>query len=126
MNHTKEPWKVVNGVDVQSGRQGCLAYVSTAGARGRTLDEAEANARRIVSAVNFCAGTATEYLDGAGNLGRMLTTAGAGVNAELLAACEAALALVEELEPEVLDGRDDVPELLRAVCARARGETPPA
>jgi hypothetical protein len=47
---TPGPWRVVNGVDVQAGPQGCLAYVSTAGARGRTLDEARANATLIAAA----------------------------------------------------------------------------
>jgi hypothetical protein len=61
--HTPEPWKVVDDVDVESGPQGALWYVSTAGARGRTLDEARANARRIVAAVNACAGLPTEVLE---------------------------------------------------------------
>jgi hypothetical protein len=64
MEHTKEPWRVVNGVDVQAGLQGGLAYVSTGSGRGRTLDEACANAARIVAAVNACEGlTLDELLD---------------------------------------------------------------
>lgn len=52
----------------------------------------------------------------------------AAVNAheELLAACEEALSLIDEFEPEALDGRDEVPGLLRAAIARAKGETPAA
>lgn len=52
--HTPTPWHIQPGleVDIASGPQGCLAYVSTAGARGRTLDEARANASLIVAAVN--------------------------------------------------------------------------
>lgn len=51
---TPGKWRVVGseGVDVQSGPIGGLAYVSTAGARGRTLAEARANAREIVRALN--------------------------------------------------------------------------
>jgi hypothetical protein len=44
---TPGEWKVVNEVDVQAGPDGCLAYVSVAGARGRTLAEAKANAQAI-------------------------------------------------------------------------------
>jgi hypothetical protein len=61
--HTPEPWRIVNGVDVQSGPQGALAYVSTAGARGRTLAEAHANGRRVVACVNALAGLPTESLE---------------------------------------------------------------
>jgi hypothetical protein len=39
----------------------------------------------------------------------------------LLAACEEALALISEFEAEALDGRDEVPYLLRAAIARAKG-----
>ena len=48
--HTPGPWRVVNDVDIQSGPQGCLAYVSTGGARGRTFEEAQANAQLIAAA----------------------------------------------------------------------------
>ena len=41
---TPGPLNVVEGVNLQSDPTGCLAYVSVAGARGRTLDEAKANA----------------------------------------------------------------------------------
>jgi hypothetical protein len=122
--HTKEPWRAVNGVDIQSGATGALAYVSTAGARGRNLEEALANARRIVSAVNFCAGTDSDYLDGAGNLGRLL---GQNVNAKLLAAAEAVLQL--EATPggsfDSITGQHYIARLADAV-KRARGEAPPA
>jgi len=47
---TPGPWHVVGRVNVQSGPIGFLAYVSTAGARGRTIEEAEANARLIAAA----------------------------------------------------------------------------
>jgi hypothetical protein len=47
---TPGDWHVAaNGIDVRSGPIGGLAYVSTAGARGRTLAEAKANARFIAA-----------------------------------------------------------------------------
>ena len=53
---TPRPWRVAeSGVDIQSGPLGFLAYVSTAGGRGRTLAEAQANAALIVAAVNALA-----------------------------------------------------------------------
>jgi hypothetical protein len=50
MKHTKGPWYVANDVDVRGGPQEGQEYVSTARARGRTLDEARANARLIAAA----------------------------------------------------------------------------
>ncbi len=50
MKPTPGPWTVVNDVDVRSEQPGFLAYISTAGARGRTLDEAKANATLIAAA----------------------------------------------------------------------------
>lgn len=53
---TGDPWFICEdeiGTSIKSGPQGCLAYVSVAGARGRTLQEAQANARKIVVAVNL-------------------------------------------------------------------------
>ena len=44
-----------NGIDIQAEARGSLAYVSVAGARGRTLDEACANARYLAAAWNACA-----------------------------------------------------------------------
>ncbi len=55
MSHTPGKWRVVNRVDVQAEAQGCLAYISTAGARGRTLEEAEANANLIAAAPDLLA-----------------------------------------------------------------------
>ena len=40
---------------------------------------------------------------------------------ELLEACQEALALISEFELEALDGRDEVPDLLRAAVAKAEG-----
>jgi hypothetical protein len=40
---------------------------------------------------------------------------------ELLEACREALALISEFELEALDGRDEVPDLLRAAIAKAEG-----
>lgn len=50
--HTPGPWRVMggSGTDVAAGPQGYLAYVSTGGGRGRSLDEARANARLIAAA----------------------------------------------------------------------------
>jgi hypothetical protein len=59
--HTPGPWKIVNRTDVQSEPIGGLAYVSTAGARGRTLDEAIANAHLIAAAPDLLA--ALEFID---------------------------------------------------------------
>ncbi|MES2342351.1 MAG: hypothetical protein V4597_11780 [Pseudomonadota bacterium] len=56
--YTPAPWHVQPGgtlTDVASGPIGMLAYVSTAGARGRTLDEAQANARLIAAAPDLLA-----------------------------------------------------------------------
>jgi len=67
-NHTPEPWMIRDGehnrssTDICTGPCGGLLYVSTAGARGRTLDEARANAERIVACVNFCAGAPIKVL----------------------------------------------------------------
>jgi len=52
---TPGPWHVVDRVNVQSGPIGFLAYVSTAGARGRTIEEAEANAQLIAAAPDLLA-----------------------------------------------------------------------
>jgi hypothetical protein len=64
MIYTKEPWFVMpsTATEIASGPQGALAYVSTAGSRGRNLDEAKANAERIVRCINFCAGARSEVL----------------------------------------------------------------
>ena len=65
MTHTKEPWFVMpegNGTEIASGPEGMLAYVSTAGGRGRNLAEARANAERVVRCVNFCAGAPSDAL----------------------------------------------------------------
>jgi hypothetical protein len=53
--HTPGPWKVANDVDVQAGPSGCLAYVSVAGGRGRTLGEAAANAKLCAAAPDLLA-----------------------------------------------------------------------
>jgi hypothetical protein len=62
--HTAEPWMLVpsTATEIVGGPEGALAYVSTAGARGRTLEEAKANAERIIRCVNFCAGAPSEVL----------------------------------------------------------------
>jgi len=65
MTHTKEPWFVMpegSGTEIASGPEGMLAYVSTAGGRGRNLIEARANTERVVRCVNFCAGAASNVL----------------------------------------------------------------
>jgi hypothetical protein len=65
MSHTPEPWGLTDAgvsAEISSGPQGFLAYVSTAGGRGRNLDEAKANAERIIRCVNFCAGFSNEIL----------------------------------------------------------------
>jgi len=49
---TARPWMVTNDVDIVGPGTDALAYVSTAGARGRTLAEARANALLIAQAVN--------------------------------------------------------------------------
>lgn len=63
--HTAEPWQLRpgEGVDIISGPIGALAYVSTAGARGRTLAEAKANAKRIVECINACEGVSDGNLE---------------------------------------------------------------
>ena len=65
-----EPWHSEDSVNIRSGPQGCLAYVSTAIGCGRRLMEAQANADRIVLCVNFCAGIEDELLK-AGGLAQM-------------------------------------------------------
>jgi len=64
MNHTKEPWFIMpsTATEIASGPEGVLAYISTAGSRGRNLAEAGANAERIVRCINFCAGAKNEVL----------------------------------------------------------------
>lgn len=57
--HTPGPWHVIadeQSINVASGPQGVLEYVSTAGARGRTLAEAQANARLIAAAPDLLKG----------------------------------------------------------------------
>lgn len=91
--HTPTPWRVANGIDVRSEAIGFLAYVSTAGARGRTLDEARANAALIVRAVN--------------------------ANADLLAALEAIDQYAYDHLASWLEGRH-IRDLARAAIARAK------
>lgn len=50
--HTPGPLTVVEDVNLQSGPLGALAYVSVAGARGRILAEAKANAARLAHCWN--------------------------------------------------------------------------
>jgi hypothetical protein len=126
--HSREPWQA-SATSVLDYNLSTVAHVY--GPVGSTPG---ANAARIVACVNFCCGTDTEYLDGAGNLGRMLTTAGAGVNAELLAAAvEVATWLEQRTEHYQSLGSGSVAaglyaqaNILRAAILRARGETPPA
>jgi hypothetical protein len=139
--HTPEPWTVreTDGVEKQTVSFGIMAGDVWLGElcegtdrrdlqqRGwLPVETARANARRLTACVNTCRDVPTEALE-ALQPGWWQRNAELRMqNAELLAACQTALALVEELEPEVLDGRDDVPGLLRAAIARTRGETPPA
>jgi hypothetical protein len=91
VNHTPEPWRVGNGIDVQAAGNAVLAYVSTAGARGRTLEEARANGERIAACVNFCAGFSDEELRQAtlqevGVVASLLLTAALEAHTEILKA----------------------------------------
>jgi hypothetical protein len=74
--HTPGPWRIIKtGIDVRSGPIGCLAYVSTAGARGRTLDEAKAIARLIAAAPDLLAACESIVLFPAGDIEDVLQRA---------------------------------------------------
>jgi hypothetical protein len=74
-----------------------------------------ADYRRAAACLSACEGFATEALEA-------LPTGGLlAQRAALLAACEEALVLIEEIDPVMLDGWDEVPGLLRAAIALARG-----
>lgn len=68
----------------------CVAHLPVYS--GWTPEQQLAHAKRIVACVGFCAGTDSEFLDGAGNLGRMLAV---GAAPSLLAACEEALMVLK-------------------------------
>lgn len=63
MNHTKEPWKIINtghgGIGVIEGDN----HIFVAGVDGRTAQEIMANTNRIVACVNACAGITDEALE---------------------------------------------------------------
>ncbi len=93
---------------------------------GIGLPNARGCARRLCACWNFCDGTATEYLEAAPNLGRCIVE-----QAELLAACEEAAAMLDE-DAEQLQRRDlsssaahvlSIRDLLVAAIAKAKGET---
>ena len=89
--HTPGPWfphhdmpSVICG---RSGEKLATIVASTTFARGVSAQEAQANARRIIAAVNTCAGISTEAIE-AGALGRLVAA-----NDALLAACKGMLPL---------------------------------
>lgn len=89
MKHTKEPWYVFGNGHCVGGPQsegGAGEGVAMCGMRARTEMESQANARRIVAAVNACCGLPTEALEARTldeTVGRLVRQ-----NADLLAAVD--------------------------------------
>jgi hypothetical protein len=129
--HTPEPWTCA-GRDIFAmlGDTTTLATVhDTINGPGGFDAVAKANARRIVACVNVCRGVATQILEDAATcLTGLPVQALRTPNAELLAACEAALADLYSVDCLVPGdaSQHTVARQLRAAVTRARGETPPA
>lgn len=126
---TKEPW--VEGTSNNHspairGADGSLIAVVNVQA---TVLCRVANARRIVAAINHCAGLSTETLESGPDMVGLIRAASVG--AELLAALESACGL--EAQVRIWSGDwykgSGYPEMFtawRALITRARGEAPPA
>ncbi len=120
--HTEGPWMLFEGtpcvgpvVAVLGGGQG----IAMCGMRARPPEEAMANARRVVAAVNACQGIPTEALEG-------------GLVVQMLAALEMARQFIEnglllgyiQVTNESGDCIREVLPAIRAVLHKAKGATP--
>lgn len=106
MSHTAEPWRVEGNKLIEGPTPGFGIGSVYASSFGADTAEMEANARRIVSAVNACAGIPTEALE-AGVVGDLLIEAKKiGMHARL-----------DDLHPKDF-------QRLRIIVIKTKGESP--
>jgi len=111
-------------VDIAAGPQRCLAYVSVAGARGLTLAEAQANAKRLVACWNHCEGFDTETVSAGPNMRELVAEAALARDTalELLAALREIAELEGDCEQQVFRlTRFQAAQISRAAILKAEG-----